>query len=100
MLMAEIATAPVVVFCKVTVWEGLLLPTASPAKIKLSVESCTGGAMPVPERTTVSGLSVALSVKTSEAVSTPAAVGENSTLTVQVDPEGKVAPTHVSLPVR
>ena len=66
------------------------------AKLKLESESETAGAPPVPERVTVCGLSLVLSLKLSEALRLPVADGVNVTLTVQVPLGITVAPVQVS----
>jgi len=65
-------------------------------KVKLESESETAGAPPVPERVTLCGLPLALSLKLSEALRLPVADGVNVTLTVQVPLGITVAPVHVS----
>jgi hypothetical protein len=65
-------------------------------KVKLESESETAGAIPVPERVTVCGLSLALSLKLSEALRLPVADGVKVTLTVQVPFGITVAPVQAS----
>jgi hypothetical protein len=73
-------------FVTVTVWDGLVVPTSCPVKVKVVGESVTAGAEPVPVRLTDCGLPEALSVIVKLAERLPAAVGVNVTLIVQVAP--------------
>ena len=62
-------------------------------KVRLVGERLTPvGAVPVPERLTVWGLPLALSVMLSEAVRLPLAVGLKVTLTVQLAPAATELP--------
>ena len=76
---------------RVTVLDLLVLPTTVLLKLRLVAESVTG-ALPVPVRETVCGLSRASSVKVRVPVVAPSAVGENSTPTVQLAPAAMLAP--------
>jgi hypothetical protein len=69
----------------VTVWPELLPPRAITPKFNALVDSVTG-AVPVPLRLTFCGLFEALSVKVSEPLAAPAAVGVNETPTAQLAP--------------
>jgi hypothetical protein len=82
-----IVTLAVPVLVKVTTWASLVLPkmvagNAMEAGLNVTVE--VPDAMAVPVKATVCGEPVALSATESNAVSVPAAVGLNSTETVQV----------------
>jgi hypothetical protein len=71
----------------------LVVPTDWLAKVRLVGERLTlVGAVPVPERFTVWGLPLALSVIVSEAVRLPVAVGVNVTLIVQLPPAATELP--------
>jgi hypothetical protein len=74
-------------FFTVTVCAAVVTPTVVDANVRLVGVSVTAGpvaAAPVPDRVTACGDPVALSAIDSEAVNAPAAVGLNSTETVQV----------------
>ena len=71
---------------KVTLCAVLVLPTGWLPKARLVGERLTRAAVPVPERLTVCGLPLALSVMLSEAVRLPLAEGVNLTLIVQLAP--------------
>ena len=60
------------------------MPTGWLAKIRLVAERMPAGAVPVPERATVWGLSAALSVKSTEALRAPAALGAKATANVHL----------------
>ena len=64
-------------FLTVTVLAALVVPTACPVKARLVGERLATAAVPVPERTTVWGLPVALSATDTDAVRLPNAVGVN-----------------------
>lgn len=85
------------VFFRVTVSEGLVVPTDSEGKGD-GVDKLTEGPVPVPDRVTVWVLPatpVALSVMVNVPVSGPAAVGLKVTLIVQ-EPPPKTLPTQLS----
>ena len=63
-----------------------MAPTAWLPKVRLVGERLAAGAVPVPERLTLCGLPVALSVRVTAAVRVPAAVGLKVTLIVQLAP--------------
>jgi hypothetical protein len=69
----------------VTVLAALVLPATVVLKLRLVTESVTG-AMPVPDRLTVWGLVIALSVKVTVPVAEPTVAGEKETPTVQLAP--------------
>jgi hypothetical protein len=73
---------PLPLFVRVTVWAAALVPTNWLPKVRELRERPTPGEVPVPVRFSVWGLPLALSVNTTEAVRTPAALGVNVTLTV------------------
>ena len=80
------ARAAVPEFLMVTTWAAVIDPTVVEAKVRVVGVSVTAGvaAAPVPDRVTTCGEPVALSAIESEAVRAPAAVGLNSTETVQL----------------
>src|SRR5208337_4077367 len=67
-------------------------PTGWLPKARLVDERLTAGAVPVPERLTVCGLPLALSVMLTEAVRLPLAVGVKVTLMVQLLPAATELP--------
>ena len=79
-------------FVRVTVEAALLVPTAWLLKETLVGERLTAGAVPVPERLTVCGLPLALSVMLTEAARLPVAVGVKVTLMPQFAPAPTVLP--------
>jgi len=84
--------AAVPLLVRVTVWAELVVPRDWLPNATLVGERLTAGAVPVPERLTVCGLLGALSVKESEAVRLPVAVGVKVTLTVQLAPAATELP--------
>ena len=74
------------VLLRVRVWAALVVPTDWLAKVRLVGERLATPAVPapVPERLTVCGLPLALSVMLTEAVRLPLAEGLNVTLIVQL----------------
>jgi hypothetical protein len=83
------------VLLKVTVCVELAVPPGSSPKVRLAgaTEAVVGGAVvPVPERLTVCGLSLALSLMLSEALQMPLAKGLNVMLIVQLWPAGSELP--------
>jgi hypothetical protein len=81
MAMLEIASAVLLVLCKVTACAALVSPTATP--VKLSEVGETETVLPIPVRLTVCGLPLALSLSVRVPVRLPVAVGVKVTLTVQ-----------------
>ena len=80
------------VLLRVRVWAALVVPTDWLAKVRLVGERLTTAAAPVPERLTVCGLPLALSVMLTEAVRLPLAEGLNVTLIVQLLPAATELP--------
>ena len=80
------------VLLSVTVWAVLVVPTDWLPKARLVGERGSKGAVPVPERLTVCGLPLALSVMLTEAVKLPLAAGVNVTLMVQLLPAATELP--------
>ena len=82
------------VLLRVTVCVVLVVPTGWLPKGRLVGERLTRAAagVPLPERLTVCGLPLALSVMLSEAVRLPLAEGVNVTLIVQLVPAATLAP--------
>ena len=72
------------VLLRVTVCAELVISTGWLPKARLAGERLARAAAPVPERLTVCGLLLALSVMLSEAVRLPLAEGVNLTLIVQL----------------
>ena len=86
-------TVPVPVFFTVTNCAAVVEPTVVEANARLVGDSETvSGAVPVPVTATVCGEPVALSTTERLPVSAPAAVGLNSTETVQLAPAARVVP--------
>ena len=77
-----IARLAVPLLVTVSVCAALVAPTSWLPKSRLVAEGAKAGAMPVPVRCTVWGLTAALSVNTTEAVRVPMALGVKVTLTV------------------
>jgi hypothetical protein len=90
--MPEMASGPVPVLESVTDWAAEVVPTAWEANVSEAAERLTPGTVPVPERATVRGLPVALSVIVTAPVRPPAAVGVNVTLMVQEAPAASEVP--------
>jgi len=88
MLVIEIATVPVLL--NVIVCAALVVPTFWLPKARLVVEN-SREAMPVPVRLTVCGLLLALSEMLRKALRTPAWVGWNWSVIVQLAPGAKPA---------
>ena len=84
------AALPVLV--RVTVCVALVKSMGWLPKPRLVGERLTTAAVPVPERLTVSGLPLALSVMLTEAVRLPLAAGVNVTLIVQLAPAATELP--------
>ena len=80
------------VLLRVTVCAVLGVPTDWLPKARLVGERLTRAAVPVPERLTVCGLPLALSVMLTEAVRLPLAEGVNFTLIVQWAPAATELP--------
>lgn len=78
-------------FVSVTFCVGLVVPTTCPANVRLVGDSVTAGAVPVPLRPRLCGLSEALSLMETFAVRLPVADGENVTEIVQVPLTANVA---------
>ena len=77
---------------RVTVCAVLVVPTGWFPKARLVEERLTTAAVPVPERLTVCGLPLALSVMLTEAVRLPLAEGVKVTLIVQLAPAATELP--------
>ena len=77
---------------RVAVCAVLVVPMDTLPKARLVGERPSSGAMPVPERLTVCGLPLALSVMLTEAVRLPLAAGLNVTLIVQLLPAATELP--------
>ena len=82
--MLVIVNGALPVFESVTAWAGLVVLTCWLPKGTDEGVRVTVGTVPVPERLTVCGLPVALSLKVRPALRLPAAVGVNVTLMVQL----------------
>src|SRR5438046_2161529 len=82
--MLVIVNGALPVFESVTAWAGLVVLTCWLPKGTEEGVRVTVGTVPVPERLTVCGLPVALSLKVRPALRLPAAVGVNVTLMVQL----------------
>src|SRR5271157_522402 len=95
-VMLETVSEALPVLVRVTVCAALLVPDIRAEKVSEEVDKLTTGPVPVPVKITVSGLSEALSVKLSEALRFPIAVGANVTVTVQMPLGAIVAPVQVS----
>src|SRR5580698_4679781 len=83
------------VFVTVTGWEALATPSAVPVKVRLvgvTERTNVEATAPVPDRLTVCGLPVSLSVTVRVPVREPDAVGVNTTLMVQCAPDARLAP--------
>jgi len=76
----------------VTFWALLLVPTCCEAKVRLVGDKPTPGAVPVPLRETISGLSVALSVIVNDSFRTPVVAGLKLTIRVQLVPAATELP--------
>jgi hypothetical protein len=74
------------VFVSVTLWAGLVVPRFWLAKVRLPIESVTAGVTPLPLKVIVRGLPSALSVRLSDPLRAPRALGENVTLMTQLPP--------------
>ena len=85
------------VLLRVTVCAELVISTGWLPKARLVGERLTRAAVPVPERLTVCGLPLALSVMLTEAVRLPLAEGVNVTLIVQLAPAASELPQCVGL---
>jgi hypothetical protein len=90
MLLTLRAALPVLL--KVMVCEALATPTAWFPKLRLVGDRLTTGLVPVPERLTVCGLPLALSVKVMAAVKDPLATGVKVTLMAQLAPAATLVP--------
>jgi len=84
------------VLLRVAVCTALVVPTDWLPKTRLVGERPSTAAVPVPERLTVCGLPLALSVTLTEAVRLPLAEGVKVTLMVQLAPAATELP-HVLL---
>ena len=80
------------VLLRVTVCAVLVTSTAWLPKARLVGERLATAAVPVPERLTICGLPLALSVMLTEAVRLPLAAGLNVTLIVQLAPAATELP--------
>src|SRR5580698_1500314 len=76
----------------VTVCGKLVVPTGCGPKVRLGGERVTTGGVPVPVNGSDSGLSGALSVMVTLALSLPTSDGVKVTVTVQVPPAGTDVP--------
>ena len=79
-------------FVRVIAFGALVVPTAWLPKLRLVGEKLTPAATPVPDRATVCGLPVALSVTVIVPGWLPVAVGVNVTLIAQFAPAATDAP--------
>ena len=95
-VMPEMVSAALPVLVRVTVCAVLLVPDIWAGKVSEEDDKLTMAPIPFPLRLTDCGLSLALSVKVSEALRLPMADGVNVTLTVQVPLGVMVAPEQVS----
>jgi hypothetical protein len=84
MAMLLMVRGPVPLLVSVTVCPALVVPVVWLAKLRLEGLKVTAGAVPVPERPTVWGLPVALSVMATLAVRLPVAEGLKVTLMLQL----------------
>ena len=91
-VMLEMLKLALPVLLRVTTCEVLTMSTASFPKERLVGERLAADAAPVPERLTLCGLPVALSVRVTAAVRVPAAVGLKVTLIVQLAPAATLDP--------
>jgi uncharacterized protein YybS (DUF2232 family) len=89
LVMVNVALPP---FVRVTLCAVLVVPSAWFPKDRLVEESVTDATAPVPERLTVCGLPLALSVMLTEAARLPLAEGVNVTLIVQLPPAATELP--------
>jgi hypothetical protein len=80
------------VLLRVAVWAALVVLTDWRAKVRLVGERLAAGAVPVPERATVWGLPLALSLMLTQAVRVPLAVGVKVTLIVPLAPAATELP--------
>ena len=80
------------VLLRVTVCAALVISTGSLPKARLVGERLARAGVAVPQRPTVCGLPLALSVMLSEAVRLPLAEGVNLTLIVQLAPPATELP--------
>ena len=76
----------------VTLWAALVVPTTWLAKVRLAGDSPAAGAIPLPLRAAVCGLSLALSVTDRVPLRVPVAVGVKLTLILQLAPAARLAP--------
>jgi hypothetical protein len=90
--MLEMVRGAVPVLLRVTCWVELGVPTFWLPKLRLVCEKLTMGATPVPVSETLSGLSLALSVTVSDAVTVPGDEGVNVTLMAQLAPAARAVP--------
>src|SRR3954447_1282442 len=79
-----IVSGAVPVFLTVVVWEALVVPMGCAANVRLAGVRLIAGAVPVPARATLCGLSEALSLIWTVAVRVPVVVGEKRTEMEQV----------------
>jgi hypothetical protein len=91
-VMLVMPKAPLPVLLRVTVCAALVVPTGWLPKPRLVGKRLTTGPVPVPERLTVCGLPLALSVMLTEAVRLPLADGVNVTLIGQLPPAAAELP--------
>jgi hypothetical protein len=82
-------------FVKVAVWAGPVVPTACPENVRVPGETSAKGT-PFAAKVTDCGDAAALSVNVSKALRLPKAVGVTLTLTEQVPFGTRVAPVQVS----
>jgi hypothetical protein len=92
--MEETVRAAVPAFVNVTICAALAVPTFAEAKVRLVDESVTDGAVatPVPERVTVWGEPVALSITERAPVRVPVAEGVKVTEMAQLPPAARLVP--------
>jgi hypothetical protein len=80
------------VLLTVIAWAALVTPMDWLPKVRLDGETLATAAVPVPQRLTVWGLPLALSVTLSEAARLPLAEGAKMTLSVQLAPAATLEP--------
>ena len=88
--MLEMVRAPVPVLDRSTVNAALVVFTCWEAKVRLEGVTPATGAVPVPVSAATEGPLTELSLRLSEPIRVPVAVGVKSTLKVQLDPPGRL----------
>jgi hypothetical protein len=90
--MLEMVSGAVPVLLRVTCWAELGVPTFWFPKLRLDCDKLTIGAIPVPVSEMLSGLSLALSVIVSDALTGPGDEGVNVTVIAQLAPAARAVP--------